>query len=678
MKDDKPEDQSSNSRHGSPKNITTIEPQTAPLPYISVRDGEWGVTSNATPWLHGNTVWDAPNAIAVDGSTPIDWNIVQTSHNISSGDKNITVLGLISDKDNTTLTIADPSGIQDEFNPGQSLRVTNYIELDGAIDLVGESQFLQDEGSILDNDSGGFAERDQQGTAFSYNYNYWTSSVGNIGSGLGTKGSGVSSVNNDFTIASVLSDGSDSGTPKPINFQTNYWAADGAVTSPITLSSYWLYTFNGLNDDYGSWVSINENSSLLAGEGYTMKGSTGSTTISDNQNYVFKGKPYNGNIVLPISSGNDRLIGNPYLSAIDADEFIKDNIKDSGGNASDNIFNGALYFWDHFAGSTHVLADYVGGYATYTLMGGVKAISNDYRIDANGATGTKIPKRYISLNQGFFVYAFLDATLDDTTPSVTGGNITFKNSQRVFKTETSDPSISFRNSNANRATDEREKFRIMIQTPSGYYRQLLVGADTLATDNFDIGFDASLIDDNNEDGFWMLNQSKLVIQAVNSFDLDRVLPLGVRVAEGGLIKFSLDDFENLEELEHVYLHDKETGVYRDLRVHDYEVNIALGEHLNRFEIVFNNSVLNVATNVIDESIDVWYSNSQNGIIVKNPKQERIESITMFNVLGQVVYNFNVSSNKVNYNLDTGVLSTGGHIIKVTTSKGILTTKVMVK
>jgi 6-pyruvoyl-tetrahydropterin synthase len=311
-------------------------------------------------------------------------------------------------------------------------------------------------------------------------------------------------------------------------------------------------------------------------------------------------------------------------------------------------------------------------------MGGVKAISNDYRIDANGATGTKIPKRYISLNQGFFVYAFLDATLDDTTPSVTGGNITFKNSQRVFKTETSDPSISFRNSNANRATDEREKFRIMIQTPSGYYRQLLVGADTLATDNFDIGFDASLIDDNNEDGFWMLNQSKLVIQAVNSFNLDRVLPLGVRVAEGGLIKFSLDDFENLEELEHVYLHDKETGVYRDLRVHDYEVNIALGEHLNRFEIVFNNSVLNVATNVIDESIDVWYSNSQNGIIVKNPKQERIESITMFNVLGQGVYNSNVSSNKVNYNLETGVLSTGGYIIKVKTSKGILTTKVLVK
>jgi hypothetical protein len=43
-----------------------------------------------------------------------------------------------------------------------------------------------------------------------------------------------------------------------------------------------------------------------------------------------------------------------------------------------------------------------------------------------------------------------------------------------------------------------------------------------------------------------------------------------------------------------------------------------------------------------------------------------------------VYNSNVSSNKVNYNLETGVLSTGGYIIKVKTSKGILTTKVLVK
>jgi len=275
MFNDRIQDQSSNSKHGAPKNITTIQLQTAPLPYISVRDGEWGDTSAATPWLYGDTVWSEPNCLSVDGSTRVDWNIVQTSHDINSGDKNITVLGLISDTTNAKLTIADPIEVQDETNTGQSLRVTHYIELDGIIDLIGESQFLQDEGSILDHDSGGFLERDEQGTARGYNYNYWGSCVGTISSGIGTKGTGVHSINANYIISDILSDGTISATPQPINFQPAYTAADGAMTSPITISTYWLWKFNGLHDDYNSWTSINENSSLLAGEGYTMKGTSG-------------------------------------------------------------------------------------------------------------------------------------------------------------------------------------------------------------------------------------------------------------------------------------------------------------------------------------------------------------------------------------------------------------------
>jgi hypothetical protein len=217
----------------------------------------------------------------------------------------------------------------------------------------------------------------------------------------------------------------------------------------------------------------------------------------------------------------------------------------------------------------------------------------------------------------------------------------------------------------------------MIQTPSGYFRQLLTGVDALATDGFDIGFDAALMDENNEDGFWMLDQSKLVIQAVNNFDLDQVLALGVRIAEEGFVKFSLDDFENLEASQHIYLHDKETGVFRDLRANDYEVDIAVGEHLNRFEIVFKNQVLDITTNELSENIDVWYLNAQNSIVVKNPKREEIESIQMLSILGQLVYDFNTISNKTSYQLETNYLSAGGYIIKTKTSKGSFVTKVLV-
>jgi hypothetical protein len=46
------------------------------------------------------------------------------------------------------------------------------LKLDGKIDLVGKSQLIQTEGSILDVNSAGSIERDQQGQPNKYNYNY--------------------------------------------------------------------------------------------------------------------------------------------------------------------------------------------------------------------------------------------------------------------------------------------------------------------------------------------------------------------------------------------------------------------------------------------------------------------------------------------------------------------------
>ena len=61
-----------------------------------------------------------------------------------------------------------------------------------------------------------------------------------------------------------------------------------------------------------------------------MKGTTGTGSVTAEQNYVFVGKPNNGTIQLNISLNQSYLVGNPYPSALDADEFIKDNIFISG------------------------------------------------------------------------------------------------------------------------------------------------------------------------------------------------------------------------------------------------------------------------------------------------------------------------------------------------------------
>jgi len=662
-------DISGNRNHGALRNLDTVDRQTAPLPYESQANGAW--TTDAT-WLN-NTVQTLPNALSiVDGTTPIDWNIVQTNHNITI-DTNAglgrerSVLGLMVNSNELQVNGNTTAGT------GNGLTVTHYLKLDGTLDLEGESQLIQPTDSDLDVTSSGVLERDQQGTADLYTYNYWAAPVGI---------SNTTSNNNSYTLPDVFNDGTTPATPLGISWLTSGY--DGTPGSPIGIADYWIWKYaNQVSDDYPSWQHVRSTGSLQPGEGFTMKGTTDTGgVISTQQNYVFNGKPHNGDVTLTLSAGNDYLIGNPYASAIDADEFILDNVSDGAGRAASNIIDGALYFWEHFASATHILAEYQGGYGTYTLLGGTVAISNDVRINNTGASGTKMPERYIPVGQGFFV------TAD------TGGAITFKNSQRTFKTEASDPSIFMRaagskknknnstgntkSSSTNDNVDLREKIRLVFDSPKGYHRQLLVGADINTTNRQDIGYDAPLIEDNAEDMFWYFDDNKFIIQGVSDFDTDRTLPLGVKIDQDGMATIRIDFLENIADNTIIYLHDKELELYHNLKDSDYQVYLNNGEHLDRFEISFGS--VEQLSDPIEEitKINTHYSNSIKSIIIINPNNKNINGVEMINILGQYVYSQNNTLNDSYMELKVANISPGAYVINIKTEKETITKKVIVE
>ena len=396
-------DMSNNGHQGALRNLDTVDWQTAPLPYQSQANGAW--TTDAT-WLN-NSVQTLPNDVSIiDGTTPINWNIVQTNHDITID----TYANLGRERQLEALMINSGSLLingNTTSGTGNGLTVTHYLKLDGSINLEGESQLIQTTDSDLDPTSAGTLERDQQGTADTYTYNYWSSPVGL---------SNNSTNNNAYTLPDVMTG---------VNFITSGY---NGTASPLGIADYWIWKFSNKTDgDYSQWQHVRSTGSLLVGEGFTMKG-PGSGSISTPQNYVFQGKPNNGDINLTISAGNDYLVGNPYPSALDANQFILDNGSTIAGPGSTT---GTLYFWEHWGGGSHVLADYQGGYATYSLAGGVPAASmgtNDPDV-ATGGTPTKLPGRYIPVAQGFFVVA------------ETGGTIKFNNGQRVFAPEDGTNSI---------------------------------------------------------------------------------------------------------------------------------------------------------------------------------------------------------------------------------------------
>ena len=402
--------------------------------------------------------------------------------------------------------------------------------------------------------------------------------------------------------------------------------------------------------------------------------------ISTEQNYVFNGKPHNGDVALTISAGNDYLIGNPYASAIDADEFILDNVSDGLGRAASNIIDGSLYFWEHFASSTHLLREYQGGYGVYNLIGSTAAILSDTRINHTGGlvSSKGAPQQFIPVGQGFFVTAG------------TGGTVTFKNNQRIFKTEASDPSTFMRaagskkeeinaSSSRNGNVDTRQKIRLMFDSPKGYHRELLVGVDPNATDNQDIGYDAPLIEDNVEDMYWAFDSNKFVIQGVSDFNDNRALPLGIKIDQDGDATIRIDGLESIPSNMIIYLHDKDLEVYHDLAESNYEISLTIGEYLDRFEIVFGSKEEEI---IVEENIptnfNTHYSNNIKSIIIINPNTEEIKSVEMLNILGQTIYKNTSVPNDSYTEFKIDNLQTGTYIINIETSKETIIKKVIVE
>ncbi len=642
------DDASGNGNQGALRNLDTVDRQTAPLPYVSTQNGDWDTNST---WTNGNIQYMPGTASIVNPSITIDWNIVRTSHNVTmdnsslpaGNNENRNVLGLYVDANELTLNGDNAT------NTGNGLTVSHYLSLTGKIDLEGESQLIQTEDSDLLVAVNGELEKDQQGTADTYTYNYWSAPVGSID---------IATNNYRYTVQDVMYDNTN-----PVNFSSSGY--DGAATNPIRIADYWIWKFANLTSgDYSAWQHVRRTGNILPGEGFTMKG-PGTGSILTDQNYVFLGKPNNGDISLTINNGNDYLVGNPYASSLDADEFILDNPNTTG----------ALMFWEHWGGGSHILQEYQGGYAIYNLSGGVPAAAPDPDV-AQVGVGTKTPGRYVPVSQGFFV------------TGISTGPINFENDQRAFTKEGGSSSVFMRTTNSsntqsnNEDADDRMKFRIGYRASNTLHlqRELLLTIDESATVGVDWAFDAHLNEDQTDDMFWMIGSEKFIIQANDNTNLSTVYPLGVKTSIDGINSFTINALENVPNAVNIYLHDKALSIFHDLRVSDYEIFLTEGEYLDRFEITFK--IMAGSLGIDDEnitSLDVLYSNDKEKIVLINPNLVDVKSIELFNMLGQSVQKIESISESGYSEYDVKNLSTGTYIIKLYTVSGSVSTKkVLVK
>jgi len=269
-----------------------------------------------------------------------------------------------------------------------------------------------------------------------------------------------------------------------------------------------------------------------------------------------------------------------------------------------------------------------------------------------------------------------------------GGDVTFENDQRIFVKEgaTNNDSWFFRQDiesdenevveeNNTQLTDDRPKFRIDFVSPNNYWRQLLLTVDENTTSGIDWAYDGAVNEENAEDMLWRINDKDFIIQAVAETTPSTILPLSVKTLNGGEIKIHIHDLENVPLTTQVYLKDNE--IYHDLRASEYITTVHPGTTLDRFKIVFSlDKTLSVQGNLVEQSIVAYYNNQTRAIEISNMKNEMVNLITVFNLLGQKITEKTIHSNQQKMILPLAI-NTGVYIFKITTDTREISHKILI-
>jgi len=535
---------------------------------------------------------------------------------------------------------------------GFLLNISNQLNLvNGDVRLNGESQLIQSHVGLDANTvNSGKILVDQQGAASAFKYNYWSAPINNGGtfSLLNGKYDGTDSNLNPFTPSqmSFISGAPYNGLPAITN-------GAGEVTTALSINTMWLYKYIQGSGSYYDWVALNQNSALNPGEGYTMKGTGASGT---DQNYVFYGAPNNGEYSMSINAGEESLIGNPYPSAFDTNKFILDNA---------SVFD-ALYFWVDGGSTSHVLSNYLGGYAIRNLTGGTPPSLFSTLIGGLGSAGSiTLPKRYLPIGQGFFIKAYAS------------GTIVFNNSQRDFKKESDGDAIFYRNQNEQ--TENQDQFiRLGYEDPEGFHRQLLLGflPNSTADVNYNPGYDALLKICRDDEMFFVIEQDldkKYAIQGVNGFDDTMEFPIGILISETGTHQIMIDEVENFEHT--IYLKDNILNTTHNLTDANFVVNLPIGNHLDRYSLIFIPQNSLSTTDQTLTNLSVFYDGNNN-VVVNNMDRMQLKNITIYNVLGQEIFNLTDNLNHSNRIQIPFNQSQGVYFVKVFTTTGELTQKIL--
>jgi hypothetical protein len=414
------------------------------------------------------------------------------------------------------------------------------------------------------------------------------------------------------------------------NLDYVYWSSPVAAFNVNNLpNSYryiWDTTIANTNGGQGTWVAASGN--MIAGKGYIARASNGSSTPIATTT-TFNGVPNNGVISMPIQRGayvgadytgtngititrfsdNWNLIGNPYPSSINVEDFL---------NLNTNI-EGAVRIWTHGTlPSTTIANPFYGSYqANYT--------PDDY-ITHNGVGTVSGPigfNGFMAGGQGFLVNMLDGAPGSD--------NVIFNNSLRD---KNYDNSQFYRTSNVENSSNEKNRIWLDIINSNNVANRTLVGYVRNATNDKDRLYDAVTSVTTTMRLYSVIAADKMTIQGRElPFNPNDKVQLGYYVPTTGTFSIGIAAVDGLFTTnQNIYLEDTQLGIIHDLKQSVYAFSTNAGENNTRFILRYTNETLGNDDFISNDLVTV-YSNTS---IVVESNKEMLSNIKIYNVLGQLL------------------------------------------
>ena len=487
-------------------------------------------------------------------------------------------------------------------------------------------------------------------------------------------------INNNSSLVQVNE--TDNNTGSGTNFKVNritqvkhldyvYWSSpvEGFAVSGLPNNNryYWNPTATNANptNNQGNWLAASGN--MVKGQGYIARIANASPTVPVATPVTLQGaKPHNGLFTYPISRGTTtgtddtwNLVGNPYPSAIDAEEFLQDNA----------TIEGSVRVWKHGISPQTSFDDPFYQDFQYNYDA-----ENDYLV--YNKTGSSEPNTFggkIASGQGFFI-RMLDAGQGEVgAVAGTTSNITFKNAYRRLKLDNSilDNSEFYRTSNGEIESTEKSRIWLDLIASTNQISKTLIGYIPGATLEKDRLYDA-LVEVDAFKLYSLIDTQKQAIQGRPApFDSNDQVPMGMFIQTAGSYTIAISAVDGLfsDASQNIYLEDKLLNIIHDLRATPYAFTTTAGEFNERFVLRYTTTTLSIGNIEYQNGVVLF---SKNGAVNAQSALEEIKSITLYDVLGrQIAFKDNVNSNTVS--IPTAIAQQT-IIAKIVLANGITVTK----